>query len=155
MEKKQRVLSQKPEAIAARARHKLNPDKNKEDCRRWRLANPEKSAACKRRVYEKNREKFDLNSKLWRLNNRDRYLAYSKAAAARKRAAKKQAMPKWLTEAQVSEIKSIYANCPVGFEVDHIVPIQGKQVVGLHVPWNLQYLPMKLNRSKSNRYESY
>lgn len=77
-----------------------------------------------------------------------------KAQWARKRANRKQAVPKWLTEAQRLEIVKIYSNCPKGYHVDHIIPIAGKSVRGLHVPWNLQYLPALENIRKNNKLES-
>jgi len=72
------------------------------------------------------------------------------ANSAKRRAAKLNRTPKW---ADYDKIKEIYKNCPEGYEVDHIIPLQGKLVSGLHVEANLQYLTTTENRSKSNKFE--
>ena len=57
--------------------------------------------------------------------------------------------PKW---ANLEKINQIYKNCPEGYHVDHIIPLRGKLVNGLHVENNLQYLLAKDNIKKSNKY---
>ncbi len=69
---------------------------------------------------------------------------------ARRRATQNNATPLWV---DVDELKQIYSNCPIGYEVDHIVPISHLNVCGLHIPNNLQYLPRSENRSKSNKFQ--
>lgn len=76
----------------------------------------------------------------------------------KKRAAKLNATPSWLTTSQLDEIKDIYKSAkelqkvfPWKQHVDHIVPLQGKDVCGLHVPWNLQILRAEQNLTKGNK----
>ncbi len=71
------------------------------------------------------------------------------AKTAHRRAVKLKATPIW---ANLEEIKNFYANCPKGYQVDHIVPLQGENVCGLHVINNLQYLTAAQNASKKNKW---
>jgi hypothetical protein len=67
---------------------------------------------------------------------------------AKRRAEEKQAIPPW---ANLNKIKEIYDNCPEGYHVDHIYPLNGKNSCGLHVENNLQYLSAKDNMRKGNK----
>lgn len=77
-------------------------------------------------------------------NNKSDYLAKN----AKYRANKLNATPSW---ADLDKIKLIYKLRPNDYHVDHIIPLQGEIVCGLHVEYNLQYLLAKNNKSKSNR----
>lgn len=82
------------------------------------------------------------------------------AARTRKRqAAQKDRTPKFLTNGHWLEILNFYKQAAdlsdstgVPYVVDHIVPLQGKNVSGLHVPWNLQVVTRTQNSKKGNRY---
>lgn len=73
----------------------------------------------------------------------------SKLKAANRHAKKLKASPKWV---DIKKLKEFYVNIPDTMEVDHIIPLQGKLVSGLHVHNNLQYLSREENRSKTNKF---
>jgi hypothetical protein len=113
----------------------------------WHKKNPEKA----KEYSERYGKKYPgIKRKIWSAWNR-RHKEYRAFQTAKRRAAKLQRTPKWLTTEQMDQIKEIYKNCPPGHDVDHIYPLQGEIVSGLHVPENLQYLPSAENRSKGNR----
>ena len=106
---------------------------------------PEKMRAHNRKWREKNGK--DYHSQ-WRAKNEGKVAFYT----ARRRSRKRYATPSWLTDSDWQKIDAIYAEAAKsGMDVDHIIPIQGKLVCGLHVPWNLQLLTPTENKMKSSR----
>lgn len=78
------------------------------------------------------------------------YSTEFRSAYARKSGLKRKLrVPKWADQEKIDEI---YRNKPDGYHVDHIIPLNGKTVSGLHVHNNLQYLSIEDNRLKSNKY---
>lgn len=73
------------------------------------------------------------------------------------RANKLSQTPTWLSHSQKETISQFYkyavylsSETGISFEVDHIIPLKGKDCRGLHVPWNLQILTKSENSSKKN-----
>lgn len=56
-------------------------------------------------------------------------------------------------KSQLIEIAEFYNNCPAGYHVDHIIPLNNDSVCGLHCISNLQYLIASDNVRKSNKFE--
>jgi hypothetical protein len=105
---------------------------------------------------EKNKEKIKQLQKNWAMNNQDKIIAN----IAKRRAAKMQRTPNWLTEEHRKQIEHIYLEAKmreietgVRHHVDHIIPLQGKLVSGLHVPNNLCVIPATENIRKRNYYQ--
>lgn len=98
-----------------------------------------------------NRDKVRLAKRLWMRKYTKAHPEVNRAKEAAYRARKLNATPVWLSAEQIAEIKRFYKDCPKGYEVDHIVPLKGSNVQGLHVPWNLQYLSVKENKQKYNK----
>lgn len=66
---------------------------------------------------------------------------------AKRRAKQLERTPFW---SDLEQIRKFYMNCPQGMTVDHIIPLRGKLVSGLHVSNNLQYLSLGDNSAKRN-----
>ena len=127
--------------------------KNKEELsikhKEYRLKNldtiKEKVRLYSKKYYLNNIEYCKNYQKQWRKNNPQK----NRLKEANRRARKLQATPSW---ANMEKIKEIYLNCPKGYHVDHIIPLQGNTVCGLHVENNLQYLKAKENLRKGNNF---
>ena len=105
---------------------------------------------------EKNRERINAYSSSWVKSNR----LNSTLNTAKYRSAKLQRTPAWLTEFDLLRIKCVYQVAAMRsresgyvWHVDHIIPLQGVFVSGLHVPDNLRVIPAVDNMRKNNHYE--
>jgi hypothetical protein len=118
----------------------------------YRENNSEKMKERNRKYYHDNIEKEHIRSKTYRENNKGKGVARN----AKRRAAKRLAVPKWHEESQIKllyikrdELSKLWN---IQLHVDHIVPLQGENVCGLHCWDNLQLLEATLNISKSNNH---
>lgn len=122
----------------------------------YRRNNPNITKAINNKWESENKEKIKITKRIYRSNNRPKMNSH----AAKRHAAKLQRTPKWLTEEHFKEIESFYKKAKElenqdGIErhVDHIIPLQGETVSGLHVPWNLRVVTKEENLRKSNKLE--
>ena len=122
----------------------------------WKQRNPE-AAKLHSRVSEEKRSGAThrrIRNAQWKKNNPHKVLVMD----ANRRAAKLKRTPMWLTNVDKFEIECIYnyasalRKIGLDYHVDHIIPIQGKLVSGLHVPTNLQVIPGVDNMRKGNKF---
>lgn len=137
---RERVLAERKNDPVLKERHRQNQ-------KRYHENNKAERNAATRAYYARNSEQLKAYQREYRAANPEKVKAWQ----SRRYRAVKHATPSWLTYEQWFEMVRFYANRPDGYEVDHIVPIKGENACGLHVPWNLQYLPVSENRRKKNK----
>jgi hypothetical protein len=132
-------------------------DKTAKAMRRKTTAN-EQVKSTRRESYQKHRESALLAKKLYRTENKGKINAL---CAARKKVVK-QRTPQWLTDFDRLKIRCLYQLAAMytqenqeSWHVDHVIPLQGVTVSGLHVPNNLRVIPGLDNIKKKNRYEAH
>jgi hypothetical protein len=118
--------------------------------------NPEKARQRRLKTYERTKDKHLAQKRIYRQTNKAKVNALAKAYKVRK----KNRIPKWVDKDHMWLIKEAYELAQLrtkqfGFSwhVDHIVPIQGELVSGLHVIENLQVIPAIENIKKKNKFE--
>ena len=106
----------------------------------------------------KKQKSFAYNKILNHSEHYAKHNRYYKKKANNRKQSVRAATPSWLTEKQKFDIDALYflaEDCRIisgeQYHIDHIIPLKGKDVCGLHVPWNLQVLPSDINISKSNK----
>jgi len=126
--------------------------KNKE----YRIKNAEILKQKNQKYYTEHRNERLLYLKQWKLAHPDYFQRWEKKNVALRKLISLQSHKKRslrIPSFGQDGILEFYANCPTGLDVDHIVPLCGKLVSGLHVSWNLQYLTHKQNNFKNNKFD--
>ena len=140
---------------------KERPEYCRNRVKKWQDSNQERhkiqhANRCKKYRETKKQAVYETGKK-YRQSNKAKVLSW-----ARKRQANKlNATPKWLTKQHFIDMECKYSvaemltlNGYEPYQVDHIIPLQGKTVCGLHVPWNLQIITATQNRKKGNKIDA-
>lgn len=155
--------------ISSDSWYKNNKEQKTKTANRWRESNKVHVSKLNALNYKKNlienrtkRAKYHLEHKEQEKTWRQQYLKENPHLGRywtnKRRVAKLQRVPKWLTSLDWEKIEEYYQYAAlltnvtgIPYEVDHIVPLQGKNISGLHCPQNLQILTRTQNRSKGHR----
>lgn len=131
-------------AIKNKARHEKYKEKNIEKMRAY---------------YEKNRESLLVKQREANKRHYQENKAYYNAKLRKYQATKKSRTPSWLTEEEKARMVCYYQLAAMytresgeQWHVDHIAPLQGENVSGFHVPWNLRVIRAFDNLSKGNKF---
>lgn len=148
----------------------------------WREENPKRFSEAKKKCYlrkreqylerdrenqQKNKDRYYARQKRWREENKDhvklRASNYqknnkevTKRISEKRSKALKERTPAWSDIETINLYKQTRASLSkatgLDYQVDHIIPLQGDTVSGLHVPENLQIITARKNRGKHLKY---
>jgi len=138
------------EAVAAqkKAYYQANKEGVAARSKAYYQANKEAGTTYRKAYYQANKEGVAACIKTWRKANPH----VVSALVAKRRCSKLQRTPAWAKGDP--RIKEIYRQAKLwGMHVDHVIPLQGKLVSGLHCWENLQLMHGSENSSKGNHFE--
>ena len=139
----------------------------RQNAKRWRESNKHRIAEYNTAYRTLNAEAIAVQERLYRANNQEKFRAKERRRRERdpvgslmktkkRKAAARQAEPRWADQTIIAFIYAtrLYLTQDTGEEwhVDHVVPLRGANVCGLHVHYNLRLVPAKLNMVKGNRF---
>ena len=134
---------------------KKNKDRVSLHNNKFRENNKESIKIAKENSHRKKPHMRSARAERYRKSN----LAMFARKYAKRRCEKIKRTPKWLNAEHKKQILSTYYQSKlmtqhfgIDMHVDHIVPLKGKEVSGLHVPWNLQVIPKLENIRKHNKF---
>lgn len=155
------MLSNRVTARAEYAKTDAGKASRKKSIKKYLREKPENRTANLKKYYQKHKEKCIERSKNYTRNNIERIRAVKLIAQRFRELKRKQRSPSWLTDSDKAAIKTKYLEASwmtrrsgIKHHVDHIVPLQGEFVSGLHVPWNLRVIPGRENILKKNHHDS-
>ena len=148
--------------------HDLNifgrdPDGHCAECRRLRcIEYRQKNASKELKRAEKYRSTHEAERQLYYINNKEKIDAHNKqyakdhpevlkAISIKNNAKRKLRVVAWTDWDKIAEFEK--GQPEEGMTEDHIIPLCGRKVAGLHVSWNLQWLTRSVNSSKNNRID--
>lgn len=150
-----------------RAYYHANRERMREKQLKYRLANRERFLEGVRRYAAANPEKIRERNRAYYVKKRDALLARMReykdshpgkrrAISLQRKSAVARRTPAWADAAAIEivyDVAAAWRKAGVDVHVDHVVPLQGRKVSGLHVHQNLTILPAEVNQRKHARYE--
>lgn len=122
----------------------------------WRLANPDSKKKADKKWKSKNKQYVAEQHKAWKEKNPQKVAAWTR----KRQADKLNRTPKWVDSNEICAMGEFYSLAAIKtrltgykWEVDHIIPLKGRNVSGLHTIYNLQVIPAIENRSKNNKFD--